>query len=111
MYGVALSKGQHPARGPAGRRGTVWTRQTAPGRLERIVVGVLLWVVAALAVLLIEVAIGFALSGLGDKVGELLMGLAFLPTYFAVRHVWLNLRARMLPSDIDLYFRRRQLSV
>ena len=36
MDGVALSKGKHPARGPAARRGTVWARQAAPGRAERI---------------------------------------------------------------------------
>ncbi len=35
------------------------------------------------------------------------MGLAFLPIYITNRHTWLQMRARSLPSDIDLYFRRR----
>ncbi len=82
------------------------------GRLERAVVGTLLWAGAVVVVLLIELSIGLAATshGMVEKNIELVLGLTFLPVYFAVRHGWLKSRARLLPSAIDLVMRRHRIN-
>ena len=75
-----------------------------PARLERAVVGSILWLVAALAFVIILVVIGFCLEQVGTrgKMTEFWLGASFLPTYFLVRHVWQQAYRFLLPTVFDL---------
>ena len=102
------------AHAPFARDGRRWrsrwlSRQRAPGRLERVIVGTGLWLIAALALIgLVALAAALLLrSGVPPKSAELVLGLATVPAYLLVRAAWRRVRLALLPTELDLFFLAR----